>query len=1159
MKQHFIKALAIYLILLAMPMKQYGQQPYEYYAEEGIILNFHEIEDIDLRLFLLYNLEQNNDFTLTPDVENGAFIVTGKDFETFYNNIYTDFALLSKEDRYDLVFRWKESVSPAYFASIMMDVASRKTRNDNDHCIDSDPFCTSETIQFEASSSTTQAEYIPDKGCLGMTYNPSWFHMRIRTPGQFIIHMEGRDPNNPNTKRDIDYCIWGPFTHPTTPCTSQLTTSKIIDCSYSGSYSENAYLGYPGNQNSHGSYGGHGTINYHVPEEGEYYILLITNFSCDPCIISFTKTAGSGPGETDCDIVPAVVSNTGPYCVGQTIQLHVNEQEGASYSWTGPNFTSTSPNPTRPNCTMNMAGTYTCVTTIGSHSTSASTEVEISPMPTANFTATTVCKGEDTQFTSTSTTNPSGQQITSYQWDFGDGQSSTQENPSHQYSSAGNYNVSLTVKCGTGHRFCSDTKTQSVTVLAMPVANAGEDQTIDYGTHAQLNGSGGGNGFSYQWQPSNKVVDEHDPHTQTIDLFETQDFTLTVTNPQGQCVSEDEVTILVRGQAMTATANATDNTICQGETTQLYTTAVGGTGTYSYSWSPAHNLSDPLSAEPYATPTESTTYTCVVSDGVTTLSVSTTITVNMPEHTEFTEYICRGTSYNFYETEYSDEGDYTYTTTTSQGCEKTITLHLKHFPTYTGYSEERTTYDSICHGYSYYFHGHPYNTTGTYYETLSTTEHGCDSVVCLKLFVYPENDTIIDDRSICESQSLTWHGNEYNHDGDYAYYDSIDPNGCLQVVKLELTVGNYQMGPEDKPRICYSQGEPKEYTWTIPGQDFSRTYYQDTRDEVILPDPEGMGCDVKYRLDLKFHEIFYQEINIDTCDFFHWDISGEDYTESTTKVVPNNYTEDGFHCEGSYVLNLTVNHSYTGDTTILNQCNQYHWQFGWDNESYPYDEQGEDTRTIDTRLGCDSTVTMKLQLDYSPTFPRVSGKQWVIGGSEFQYTVEKYWIDLDYPRSTHKTTWSLYDSKGNPFKKWDLVPYDNDDKCYLYIYTFERDSIELRVHTESTGECECGQDDKSLWIYCGYHDVEENIDPCTVDIFPNPNDGNMTLSFDNLMGETQIKIYNITGTLCDQFTVHNGYGHQNYIYESGKLSPGIYFFNIINSKGILTKKVIIID
>lgn len=47
-------------------------------------------------------------------------------------------------------------------------------------------------------------------------------------------------------------------------------------------------------------------------------------------------------------------------------------------------------------------------------------------------------------FSSAGSTDPDGT-ITSYQWDFGDGSSSNQTNPSHSYANVGNYTVTLTV------------------------------------------------------------------------------------------------------------------------------------------------------------------------------------------------------------------------------------------------------------------------------------------------------------------------------------------------------------------------------------------------------------------------------------------------------------------------------------------------------------------------------------------------------------------------------------------------------------------------------------------------------------------------------------------------------------------------------------------
>ena len=63
-------------------------------------------------------------------------------------------------------------------------------------------------------------------------------------------------------------------------------------------------------------------------------------------------------------------------------------------------------------------------------------------------------------------------------------------------------------------------------------------------------------------------------------------------------------------------------------------TAVGGTGPYTYSWSPTTGLSDPTAANPTASPTATTTYTVTVTDSATptpaTATASVTITYLPP-------------------------------------------------------------------------------------------------------------------------------------------------------------------------------------------------------------------------------------------------------------------------------------------------------------------------------------------------------------------------------------------------------------------------------------------------------------------------------------------------------------------------------------------------
>ena len=311
------------MLLAFFPMKTWAQEPYRQYAEDGILLNFHNIDNVDFRAFLMYNLSQDDRFTLVADDEPGLFSINPSPesgienlldaFEEFYQNNYADFSLLSKMDIYDLLPEWKEAISPSHFTSITLDIALRNSRVDNDHCANSDPFCTTNQYTFDAAATSQTADQLEgvtiEDGCIGSSYNPSWYYMRIRASGQFIIHMEGRDPSTGVT-RDIDFCIWGPFTDPWSPCVAGLTTSNIIDCCYSADPTEDIYLGYPASSHVHTT--SHGTINYHVPVTGEYYILMITNFSQQPCTITFSKTEGSGPGTTDCDILPGIANNDGP-------------------------------------------------------------------------------------------------------------------------------------------------------------------------------------------------------------------------------------------------------------------------------------------------------------------------------------------------------------------------------------------------------------------------------------------------------------------------------------------------------------------------------------------------------------------------------------------------------------------------------------------------------------------------------------------------------------------------------------------------------------------------------------------------------------------------------------------------------------------------------
>jgi PKD repeat protein len=95
-------------------------------------------------------------------------------------------------------------------------------------------------------------------------------------------------------------------------------------------------------------------------------------------------------------------------------------------------------------------------------------------VPTANFSA-NVLSGTAplaVQFVDASTNSP-----TSWAWNFGDGATSTAQNPSHTYSAVGQYNVTLTATNANGSD--GETKNQYITVDA-PAGGVGETTDAAY-------------------------------------------------------------------------------------------------------------------------------------------------------------------------------------------------------------------------------------------------------------------------------------------------------------------------------------------------------------------------------------------------------------------------------------------------------------------------------------------------------------------------------------------------------------------------------------------------------------------------------------------------------------------------------------------------------
>jgi PKD repeat protein len=91
--------------------------------------------------------------------------------------------------------------------------------------------------------------------------------------------------------------------------------------------------------------------------------------------------------------------------------------------------------------------------------------VQVYPRSQPNFSAKPVCYGDTSHFSNKSTIT--GGTIKSYLWKLGDGTTDTAQNPSHLYSSAGSYKVTLYTTTEFG---CTDSTSDTVKVYGIPKA-----------------------------------------------------------------------------------------------------------------------------------------------------------------------------------------------------------------------------------------------------------------------------------------------------------------------------------------------------------------------------------------------------------------------------------------------------------------------------------------------------------------------------------------------------------------------------------------------------------------------------------------------------------------------------------------------------------------
>ncbi|GAA4327590.1 hypothetical protein GCM10023184_16870 [Flaviaesturariibacter amylovorans] len=218
-----------------------------------------------------------------------------------------------------------------------------------------------------------------------------------------------------------------------------------------------------------------------------------------------------------------------------------------------------------PSTTYVIPGTYAVKLVVenaqGKDSVTKVDFITVLPSPTVDFTAVnnTGCTPLNVQFTDATTTIGN---ITTWNWDFGDGNLATTANPSHAYTVSGLYNVTLLV---TNNNGCtrSITKPQFVNVADKPVAAFTQSNPVNCITPHTVNftNTSTGTGNTYQWNFGDGNTSTQTSPAHTYTTAGTYTVTLVVTNGNG-CTDTEVKTALVRvGSTTTFTVGSP---VCAG-------------------------------------------------------------------------------------------------------------------------------------------------------------------------------------------------------------------------------------------------------------------------------------------------------------------------------------------------------------------------------------------------------------------------------------------------------------------------------------------------------------------------------------------------------------------------------------------------------------------
>ncbi len=369
----------------------------------------------------------------------------------------------------------------------------------------------------------------------------------------------------------------------------------------------------------------------------------------------------------------------------------------------------------------------------------------------------------EVSFDGTTSADPENGSL-SYQWDLGNGFSSTQPTYNHVYNTPGKYEVTLIIS---DNRGSTDTSTIVIDAFAIPdtiapsipanfVATEITHNSVTFTWDQSQDDSTGIAGYFMYQSGFDDPIDTVTQTTATIiGLDPNTIYYFAVSSVDSSGNISDQTTAL---QVITSLAPCGDTTfvkagICEGES-YLF----GG--------------EEFTTSGEYVSHFES-------SSGCDSV-VLVDLVVNYPKFVEYDIQICADDSYLFGSNILTETGIYVDSLVSETGCDSIVTLNLTVNTVYLD-----TVYSAIKDGENYNFGGVLIDQPGTYYDTL-TSENVCDTIITLVLSEKLEEFSIVN-AEICEGNKYEFGGNFLTEPG--TYIDTLVSSvGTDSIVSLTLSV-----------------------------------------------------------------------------------------------------------------------------------------------------------------------------------------------------------------------------------------------------------------------------------------------------------------------------------------------------------------------------------